>query len=961
MTALTYFSNYNASSPTCSIAPSDCDPLWQAYSISSSAWKSGAKGSGTVGAGSAQITAPPQTPPCLNQSAAISWAAATSSLYGCGLCTIYGEGVELVYFPEPTTVSRDMCASTPLASQTYYGDGAVIEAYAGTAYGRNGSRSGGKTAIVGHNTFTSGTAYISIATVFAQDRCSSTRGSPVYNAILAMPSESVLSLRYSQDHFQWAAVTATQTGYPVSYADFNHPVPWSAWNGQAQCDPGAQGGYFCDVVYEDGYRPQLAIPPEINLLNPQWSDCQLWYGGLYDPPLALQSAQSIAQPTVPGQLQQTTSAAAPSSTAAAPTVAATALPEVNGASQSATQQQSAQSSPSVAQPSMPGVGGTSSSTVQQQNIPSGQSPAESSPVGSGAGTSKAWTTAVTANGQTLIASACGSHACIGTVTISASQTAQTLPNGIVASYVLGGIGIQGSSTIVVPVTTPSNGLPGPSRPGQVSVVVQTVVTIGAQVVTVQQAGSDGVVVAGSATLAPGGAATTLQNGHVLSAGAGGLVVGWSSEVQAGAQATDIENNNPAATPTHVVVSAVSAGVIIDGSIIPIPIATALGQSSATIVVINGFTHTISSPASGVAVVDGGVTLTASGAAATLTQIAGTGIAADSPALTIANSAYSFTPLGTTGCVIDGQTVSNGGQVTVGGQVVSLQSNGNGVVVVGGSATQTLEGTRITGSPSLIVGSLSYAVTPLGTIGYVINGQTVPNGGQVTVGGQVVSLQANGNGVVVVGGTATQTLIATSITGTPSLIIGSSGYAVTPLGTTGYVIDGQTLSNGDQVIVGGHTVSLQNNGNGVVVVDGTSTQTLVGTSMAGSPSLTIGGSAFGVTPIGTTGYVIDGQTVSNGGQVTVNGQVVSLESSGGVVVIGGTTTETIPLASGSVASTGASSSSGSGIRTSGTASVASQTSTTASSGVSGRSAQLSGSSSVHWIAFMTILMISAICL
>ncbi|KAK4967284.1 hypothetical protein LTR42_010633 [Elasticomyces elasticus] len=327
----TGFPNYPYSSPSCAIAPSDCDPLLEAYSTSLSAWQAQNASSVAGGTGPPRITAPPQTPPCLGQSQASSYAAATAEIYGCGLCTIFGQGVELVYFP--TSVSRDMCASTPPASLTHYGSGAVITAYAGTEYGRNASSTvqGSQTAILGRNTFTSGTAYISIATVWAENRCSSTIGTPVSDAILVMPSESVLSLRYSQNHFQYFMSTDTQTGYPVSYADFNSPVPFSAWIGQARCE-GPWDTWYCGVVYENDFRPQLAIPPEIRQLNPEWEGCQMWYGGLYDPPVALQVQESAAAPTRPHPVSDEGlgTTARPSQTAAAPTSAPTVLSQELG-------------------------------------------------------------------------------------------------------------------------------------------------------------------------------------------------------------------------------------------------------------------------------------------------------------------------------------------------------------------------------------------------------------------------------------------------------------------------------------------------------------------------------------------------------------------------------------------------------------------------------------------------------
>ncbi|KAI7248629.1 hypothetical protein KC343_g4818, partial [Hortaea werneckii] len=160
----TYGSAYPYATPSCSVNPSDCDPFWEAYSTKLSEWSA---------LGAAQTTPAPETPPCMNQSMASSDASFQASFRGCGLCTIYGQGVELVYFPPPATVSRDMCASTPLANMTYYEPGAILEAYAGTQYGAMATpKPDAQTAIVGQNTFTSGTAYISISKVWAEDRCS---------------------------------------------------------------------------------------------------------------------------------------------------------------------------------------------------------------------------------------------------------------------------------------------------------------------------------------------------------------------------------------------------------------------------------------------------------------------------------------------------------------------------------------------------------------------------------------------------------------------------------------------------------------------------------------------------------------------------------------------------------------------------------------------------------------------
>lgn len=315
------------SSVSCSVNPSDCDGLWQAYSTASSSWTAAANGTHAVDAIFPTITPSPSLPACINSSQSTSNEAFSKSFYGCGLCTIFGDEVELMYFPEATTVSRDMCATTPSANLTAYGrdDGTPY-----TGVGPSATDSMGKpleTAVVGKRTFVrDGQAYISIKKVWAVDRCSSHIGTTVTDAILALPSEKLLSLRYSQPHFQYFVTTNKVTGYPFNYADLNSPVPFSAWNGQARCEEPGFADYKCDVIYENQYNPQLAMPPGIRKLDPSWEGCQMWYGGLYDPPYALKPGTAVETPTVAfGPKPTTTTSAAEASSAAPATPTATAL------------------------------------------------------------------------------------------------------------------------------------------------------------------------------------------------------------------------------------------------------------------------------------------------------------------------------------------------------------------------------------------------------------------------------------------------------------------------------------------------------------------------------------------------------------------------------------------------------------------------------------------------------------
>ncbi|GAB1739603.1 hypothetical protein NU219Hw_g4552t1 [Hortaea werneckii] len=622
---------YPHETPTCSVEPSDCDPFWKAYSTKLSEWSA---------LGAAQTTPAPQTPPCMNQSAASSDASFQSSFNGCGLCTIYGQGVELVYFPPPATVSRDMCASTPVANLTHYEPGAILEAYAGTQYGAMATPNpDAQTAVVGQNTFTSGTAYISISKVWAEDRCSKTKGTPVHNAILAMPSESVLSLRYSQDHFQYAMVTGTQTGFPVSYADFQTPIPWSAWNGQEQCY-NSYGGYYCDVIYENKYRPQLAIPPEINMLNDDWKDCQLWYGGLYDPPLALQPAESIAMPTRPGHRQEATSTAEPSSTLAKPTAEPTALADHDPNAQSNNgggDEHKSSGGEEGAGKTRPGDGGevwngeewVPAGSRDDDDGKSGEShenglPGPSRPSSHNDGGDAQHDDGHGGAGGAWSANDDSSDANSGTDGKGGSGSGQ---DGSGSKD--GGSSSHGGSS------GQDTGSAGSSQDGQNGQ--------GSSSSQGNKQGSEGSDHAGGADAdgnsdstedAPSGQGDSSSNsdsqqednsnhGTGAAAGENGQEQDSSNDASGDAQSTDNAANGVTANavspqPTaNQVISACEDGVVIDGSTI-----TLATQHPATTVQVNGHTHTIKQLGSGVVEVNGGMVLGAGNDAVTITPAAG---------------------------------------------------------------------------------------------------------------------------------------------------------------------------------------------------------------------------------------------------------------------------------------------------------------------------------------------------
>jgi hypothetical protein len=542
----TFGKAYNGPSPSCSIDPTDCDPLWAAYSSSLQA--------------TTTFDSPITTPPCQNVSIAEHYSSLDSSVFGCGKCTIYGTHVQLVYWPVPTSdlTTRDYCASTPTANLTTYNSDAVITWYVGKSLG-NYSTSGTTSATdVGHQTvdpnkqtviadghaFTQGTAYISIASVWAADRCSKTFGT-VTDAVLALPSASVLSLRYQQNHFQYLMETDEITGYPVNYGDFQTPIPWSAWNGQLAC-AGYWGGPQCDVIDERSYRPQLAIPPQITDLSPDFKDCQMWYNGLYDPPLALTEASTAAAPTNPWAGSSTAATSArPAATAeqnilptgygdpnqsrvsSSASVGASHTPDsYHSASPSRSVSSSATSSNPLASYINAGIGGGNSGIPPQQKVPV---PAN-----------EPWTHTFTINGQEFNATGANNQCIIGGVVCVLDGPPQTIADGATASYGPNGVVIHEHHVYAFPAET-----------GTADDVDTVTATLGgSRYETVVQTSIGAPIVIESHTLMPGGEVATLQHGEVVSAGSSEVVVETEYTLGVSSSTTRTSSETNGASPTR---------------------------------------------------------------------------------------------------------------------------------------------------------------------------------------------------------------------------------------------------------------------------------------------------------------------------------------------------------------------------------------------------------------------------
>jgi len=206
-----------------------------------------------------------------------------------------------------------------------------------------------------------------------------------------------------------------------------------------------------------------------------------------------------------------------------------------------------------------------------------------------------------------------------------------------------------------------------------------------------------------------------------------------------------------------------------------------------------------------------------------------------------------------------------------GPIVDGQKNGVGVGP-DGRPVVVVDGTTFTGNSRT-----QFVLGP---------GQTLTPGGVAQIDGTSVSLAPGMTAVVV----ADHTFNAASaqITSPPSLTIGGKVFA--PVGGSTYNIGGQQLTPGGVIVADGTTISLAP-GAAAVVVDG-STQYL-DNGVTAAPVLFVGGESFTANNGGT--FVVDGQTLTPGGVIIVNGTTVSLESGATAVVIDGQTSTLVGAA------------------------------------------------------------------
>jgi hypothetical protein len=327
-------------------------------------------------------------------------------------------------------------------------------------------------------------------------------------------------------------------------------------------------------------------------------------------------------------------------------------------------------------------------------------------------------------------------------------------------------------------------------------------------------------------------------------------------------------------PATVVVGEVTAAPVSSGAYYLVAGQTLSPEASA--IEVSGLTYSL--PKSGANIVINGATSYAN--------------AASAPASAVLGSLTAASFMGG-GFIVGSQVLSSGGAaVEVSGTTYSLATSGNTVLVNG--VTTAVQPVAFTGPTSVadaastpspvIFGSVT--TTPFIAGGYILATQILsPGGTAVEVSGTTYSLAKSGN-TVFVNGQPTEYQGGTAA----PLTVGSQTFNAVAASVTPLVVASQTIvPGGSAVTISGTTYSLPSSGTGSIVVNGQTT-TLAQTS--GVAVLTVNPQQISFTPL-NSGLVVASQTLYPGEAITVNGETLSLATSGSVVIVksgASTTTE-----------------------------------------------------------------------
>ncbi|KAK0259924.1 hypothetical protein LTS16_022094 [Friedmanniomyces endolithicus] len=241
---------------------------------------------------------------------------APSCTLGCQQCAITGNNVRLLYWSASTAHAATRSTNSTAHSERSVANGTAIH-----------------TAIFDGTTLTSPTIYISYDTLYASNSCHGI-GRTIKNTIVPVASSDLSSLAY-QPLANWAIGPGQWGNGELSYkyisrsfnlTDLIEPIPDSIFNQLPFCQRELRGwkaaGFnesrFTCSPRDAPYAPLIAIPTEVRGIDPAWASCTAWYGGLFDPPVALQGAAVVATATMPVAVQTTLASAGSTPSASLP-------------------------------------------------------------------------------------------------------------------------------------------------------------------------------------------------------------------------------------------------------------------------------------------------------------------------------------------------------------------------------------------------------------------------------------------------------------------------------------------------------------------------------------------------------------------------------------------------------------------------------------------------------------------
>ncbi|MCJ1462904.1 hypothetical protein MMC07_001508 [Pseudocyphellaria aurata] len=237
-----------------------------------------------------------------------------------------------------------------------------------------------------------------------------------------------------------------------------------------------------------------------------------------------------------------------------------------------------------------------------------------------------------------------------------------------------------------------------------------------------------------------------------------------------------------------------------------------------------------------------------------------------PSITIGSKIY--TAKQASAYIINHQTLTPGARISVDGTPVTLAPQVSTPV-----ADQKTHPLSYAALPALTISSKVNTANPASA--HIMKDQSLIPGGQIFVDGTPISLAPQVCDLV--DGSSTEDLSCFPL---PTLTMNSKVYTANP--SSVYVINDQTLTPGGQISVSGKSVSLASQASALVI--GSTTEFLL--MPFALPSVQVGSEVY--TADSASAYVIEGQTLTASGQITVEGTPVVLDSDASEIVIGSST-------------------------------------------------------------------------